>query len=1144
MSTSENSSVTRPPDLRLTAPAFETAPGANSPEIQSRRRSIDVDQSRSSSEAPQDGGKHVRLELEELPKTSVSDPYLGSFARATFSRSALDVSAGAGTPGSVPSTPRASAGQVQLERLLSQVDVGLDTYGVEEVRDGFFDAFFFHAHGLDRTQLRDEALRTLPRSLRKDDHLRERFSFLRQCRAFVRESKQVLTTRAGVKLLKSFLGFFIAYVVCLVPTAGDWLGRYSYIMPISAVFNHPGRTVGAEIDGFLGTIVGTILGLGWGSLALYVSTATDPARAGYGGVLALFLIVFTACMAWLRCVYMKFYQAVICAGIAVAYTCLADTSEAIGWGKLMNYGLPWIFGQCVALLVCLVVIPDAGARPIAVSLHNALESINAAMILPRLDLDPSSTRGALGWHFVNLSLTARDFTIDISASHFRPEDIRQLRNLIQGVIRSVLTIKTSTTLFNCGLNERSSTSTVDHPEVADLHGASKPSQKIPNDGEVLSHVASVLAPPTRSMIDVSREAVLTCNATLMDIAGYRKYLGPPSNSVSDLRPALHNLKKAMSDFDRADASLIDHSRLPHLYHDHPELVQVFLFVHPIRQTADYIEALLLRVLEMQLAKRPWRPYMPSYPFWKGLLRTNAAVRHDRGGLTANFFFRSKSELEKTMRDLHSTMYKPTPRENPPSKKDHGLEKMPSFRRSEKLTDAVGDVRTTTRYRIWKVLHKLQGFEARFAFKVTLCVALLAIPAWLPQSRGWWNENETWWIVVTVWIMMHPRVGGNAQDLFTRAFCGVLGSFWGGVTYAAGNGNPYVMGVLCAVFMIPMIFRYTQSSHPRSGIVGCVSFIVVSLSAYNSDGHPSPSRIAWTRGTAIVVGIVAAVVVNWLFFGFIARHELRKSLSALMLHTAILYRGVVARYIYYEDDEAPTKKDIERSEMLEGFVRIRQLMELTRHEIRLRAPFDPTPYSGLITTIERLFDHLIEVRQSSLYFQPYMHAQSRTTATALLIPRRDAVAAILMTLYVLAGALRSARPVPRYLPSAAAARKKLLERMASIEAEAAHSTAADAEGHDGADASASKMGTGEGKTRRWADVYQYAYSSALTSIVEQLDQLTAYTKVICGEVGFEGLISDDSDYSDDDDEGSADEGGGNEGDDNQDGDDEDGRKRRV
>lgn len=57
------------------------------------------------------------------------------------------------------------------------------------------------------------------------------------------------------------------------------------------------------------------------------------------------------------------------------------------------------------------------------------------------------------------------------------------------------------------------------------------------------------------------------------------------------------------------------------------------------------------------------------------------------------------------------------------------------------------------------------------------------------------------------------MGGNIQDLFTRALCAILGAVWGGLSYYAGNGNPYVMAVFALVFMLPMIYRYTQSTHP-------------------------------------------------------------------------------------------------------------------------------------------------------------------------------------------------------------------------------------------------------------------------------------------------------------------------------------------
>lgn len=64
-----------------------------------------------------------------------------------------------------------------------------------------------------------------------------------------------------------------------------------------------------------------------------------------------------------------------------------------------------------------------------------------------------------------------------------------------------------------------------------------------------------------------------------------------------------------------------------------------------------------------------------------------------------------------------------------------------------------------------------------------------------------------------------RVGGNFQDLLTRSLTCVIGAAWGGFAFAADNGNPYVMAVFAAIYMIPMMYRFTQTSHPRSGVVG-------------------------------------------------------------------------------------------------------------------------------------------------------------------------------------------------------------------------------------------------------------------------------------------------------------------------------------
>lgn len=54
-----------------------------------------------------------------------------------------------------------------------------------------------------------------------------------------------------------------------------------------------------------------------------------------------------------------------------------------------------------------------------------------------------------------------------------------------------------------------------------------------------------------------------------------------------------------------------------------------------------------------------------------------------------------------------------------------------------------------------------------------------------------------------------------QDLATRALMGALGAIWGGAAYAAGDGNPYVMAVFAFLYLVPMLYRFTQSHHPVS-----------------------------------------------------------------------------------------------------------------------------------------------------------------------------------------------------------------------------------------------------------------------------------------------------------------------------------------
>lgn len=901
------------------------------------RRRLHHRQSRSEG----NNGRHIQLEPPALTRARPSSIYMGSYSHSPRRRSRVSLADSTRTPASsAPVSPRISFSNSHLEELLQDMDVELDTYGVEELRDNFFDGAFLKPPKMDHEDLMRDAEYTLPAALRQTPLSLHNF-LPKQWHAIKGVVRSVTTTRAGVKLTKSFLAFFITYILCLVPAVRHWLGHYNYIMCLSAILNHSGRTIGAQIDGVVLTIVGSATGLGWGAFALWLSDCTAVARRGYGGILAAFLVVFMGTIAALRSYYIRSYQFVLCAGIAVSYTCLADTSDHVHWRKLYDYGIPWLFGQAIALLVCCIVFPDAGARSLAVSLHNAFAVMQDGLVLPHPD--SISLHRQLALTFVNLSQAYRDLVLDISLTRFRPSDVEQLRNLMQGVIRSLLSLKMETYMFNnfkqnrehsaSGLREPppfslnpddsrrgSSTDPAQSSRsdtVVDIDGPRRRSvRRTPSEEQVVKLVADKLAEPTLELLSWMRTSLSRCDAVLMEMSGHRKYLGPPDSVSSDIIGALTELRKAMIKYDEEEDDLMKSSALPPTYSHNQEIVEFFLFVHPIRQAASSVEALLVKVMEMQQRHPGWRIYLPSYPLAKALQRTNAQVRHDRGGVTAGYYFRSQAQLAKMMKGM-ANVYKPSPRqrngEEAPEPKV-GITRMDTIGKYEEEEIAMNQKSniSSLRYRLWTVLHRLQGFETRFALKVAISTSLLSVPAWLDASRGWWNANESWWAVVVVWVMAHPRVGGNFQDLVTRAFCAALGAVWAGVAYGAGDGSPYVMAVFAAIFMIPMMYRFTQSSHPRSGIVGCMSFAVISLGIREADGLPSVVWISWTRGLAFVVGVVASVVTNWILWPFVARHELRKALSSMLIYSSIIYRSVVAKYVYYEAGHEPGEKEIAES----------------------------------------------------------------------------------------------------------------------------------------------------------------------------------------------------------------------------------------
>lgn len=666
----------------------------------------------------------------------------------------------------------------ELSRLISDEDYDLETYGLTEFRDGFFDAAFVKPKVVDQEELMKRAEKTLPRSLQKRHPLSLSGFLPKQWRGIKDVAVRVFTTRGGIKLVKTFLGVFGAYVLCLVPSVRNWLGPYSYIFVVSTIINHPGRSIGAQLDGCVTTILGTLTGLGWGAFGLWLSHSTSQAQTGYGAILATFLGIWIGLVAILRAYFIRLFQFVICAGIAVCYTVLAEASpELVRWPKLLNYGIPWLLGQALCLIVCVVVFPDAGARSLAIAIDTAFASM-----LDGLDEEKAEktlTKRRLAQTFVNLSQAYRDLAIDFTITLFNPKDVLALRNLLQGVVRGLIAIRPKPEIFH--LHEIADNAPSKQPQRhmalvpelgveldflphdrVSMADELRPSPIAGNTStEQAIHVVCYnLEEPTSRLISRMKYALSTCHAVLMEMSGYRRYLGPGEEVSSDLLSALVKLRKAMLKFDAAEDALLESEGMAAVFVQ--EVVEVFAYCRPIRQAAKSIEAVLVKVMEMEQRKPVWpKLYAPSYPWKKCLNRTNPQVRHDRGGVTAGSYYRSFEEIARLIQRIKSSTHEPgrdLPRDEPELFNSTTGADESQFEGVEPPIHKAGAVLTKSKLRFsaWRFLHRLQGFEMRFALKNVIVCVLLAMPAWLTESRDWWNNHAAWWAVAMAWMMMHPR----------------------------------------------------------------------------------------------------------------------------------------------------------------------------------------------------------------------------------------------------------------------------------------------------------------------------------------------------------------------------------------------------
>lgn len=974
----------------------------------------------------------------------------------------------------------ATMSQNIIEDKMALNEVERDRFGLEELRDGFFDAVF-----VPQTLIEKLAYQSLNADVEAEEE-KEPPTILELAIENIKSVVRLIMIKSTgcPEFVKAFIAYFIAYCLCLVNPIGHWLGRHNYLMALATIMHHAGHSSGSQIEVTLLTIAGDALGVGWGALAVYVSNSTGVAHKGYGGILAAFSLVIIAVTSWFRAYYIRLYHGMVAFSFVFVCVTIFDTSNPnYDWRKLFDISIPYLFGTLLALIVNLVVFPDFGHKSIFVGFRLLLAECSSYVeAIKNCEVDPESDHvDQLNTVSHELSLAFREMSNEITFSTLSYQEALELRNKLQ-VFAGRLRILPS-------------------PNFQDEAG--------PN--------LSTYGTLKETFLEPAIEILNLLFLSLERCGTYFEYLYAPTAETRNI-PFQQELQKDYEELNALQARMVKTYKefsysqdLADLEWQNFRAVDVLLYIHFLTDASHSYSDFLNCVIGLK--ERKWKLSFIHYSLSRYLRTNTRQITHDRGGQSAFFFLHSMKDIRDIFKQIQlMNMGK--------LQEKFGEERIEL--KNGVLNPISSNEDQPLRYKIWRGLHKLQQHETRFALRTSVTVFLLTLPAYIKVSSTWYNQYDIWIAPLISIVILHPRVGGNIHDLFIRSTFAILGVIWAAIGIRAGNGNSIVLAVFAAIFMLPMFYRFVQSSHPRSGLIACFSFTMVSQSMRLAKIQYGSTIIqhAWPRGCAIVVGVTFSILVNWVFWPFVARHEVRKGMSTILHYLSQCYQSVADRYLYKNEGNDPTPLTLSLSEVQEarlraGLTAFEDLILMTRHEPSIRGSFNLVPYMVLLKSCRRLQQKISEARISSTYFSLYDH-EAETEVRQKLIPlRRDAVASVIYCFYVLSCAFRTRNKIPNYLPSAPMSRKLLFDailtyRTPEIEVtQDGDNTETSENSIAGPSTQNSTFENNLNKTHAntpnkekgpqlWAIVHETSFSRTFTEIAEELEKIISYSKYILGE----------------------------------------------
>ncbi|KAK9718295.1 hypothetical protein K7432_005614 [Basidiobolus ranarum] len=339
-------------------------------------------------------------------------------------------------------------------------------------------------------------------------------------------------------------------------------------------------------------------------------------------------------------------------------------------------------------------------------------------------------------------------------------------------------------------------------------------------------------------------------------------------------------------------------------------------------------------------------------------------------------------------------------------------------------------KSSIRYNLWRALQWTKSSEVRCGIKLALTLFLYSLPAYFPSTSTWFTDVHGQWGLITIVIIFTKAVGSVIQTSYMRILSTILGGVLGYLAWLIAGGERWALPFVVCLLSTPAWYFCVATPYPRIGPTAIITFnaVVFNEFLYYNVGE-KPIRLALMRWITVLLGIVLSMIVNVTLWPFVARIELRKEVSSLLNQMSKSISSVFSVNMGPSELNSDKKLRSEVESMLTKLqcqlIKIEGLLAEACMEPRLKEPFYSIMYDDLIKHLRASLDWLYVIN-ATLATLPSKSLEDIIAPVSL--QRREIIATTILNYYVLAGALKTNSPLPRYLPSVQAMRRSHYRRI--------------------------------------------------------------------------------------------------------------------